>query len=148
VRDSKLRLPKPTTSTHPVDVGHRTEAAIVYALIRRGYRVLLPAGVNQRYDLGLDLDGVFLRAQCKTGRYRNGAIEFATRSTRANTVKCVSKGYRGEVEVFLVHCPEFDAVYCVPIAEAPACGMSLRVDPSRNGQSDRVNWARDYELPG
>jgi hypothetical protein len=36
--------------------------------VRRGYSVLLPFGVNQRYDLVLDLDGRFVRAQCKTGR--------------------------------------------------------------------------------
>ena len=65
--DSKLRLPKPKLTNHPVDVGHRTEAAILSELVRRGYAVLLPFGVNQRYDLVLDLEGRFVRAQCKTG---------------------------------------------------------------------------------
>ena len=42
-------------SVHPVDVGLRTEAAVVAELLRRGVRVLQPRGVNQRYDLVLDL---------------------------------------------------------------------------------------------
>jgi len=51
VPDSKLRLPKPKFSNHPVDVGFRTEAAILSELGRRGHSILVPWGVNQRYDL-------------------------------------------------------------------------------------------------
>jgi PD-(D/E)XK endonuclease len=42
--------------------------------------VLLPFGVNQRYDLVLDLDGHLVKAQCKTGRLRKGVVSFSTRS--------------------------------------------------------------------
>jgi hypothetical protein len=78
VSDSKLRLPKPKLTNHPVDVGQRTEAAILSELVRRGYSVLLPFGVNQRYDLVLELGERLLRVQCKTGRRRGGSIEFST----------------------------------------------------------------------
>jgi hypothetical protein len=78
VNDSKLRLPKPKLTNHPVDIGLRTEAAIGSELTRRGYAVLVPWGVNQRYDLVLDLGGEFLRAQCKTGRLSDGAVGFYT----------------------------------------------------------------------
>jgi hypothetical protein len=40
------------SSGHPVDSGQRTEAIVLAALARRGYRVLTPFGTNQRYDLG------------------------------------------------------------------------------------------------
>jgi hypothetical protein len=43
----------PEPSKHPVDVGLRSEAAILSELVRRGYSVLLPFGVNQRYDHGI-----------------------------------------------------------------------------------------------
>jgi PD-(D/E)XK endonuclease len=72
VSDSKLRLTAAALSDHPVDVGQRTEARILAYLVAHGYGVLLPFGVNQRYDLVLDLNGRFVRAQCKTGRYRKG----------------------------------------------------------------------------
>jgi hypothetical protein len=52
-------LPKPELTKHPVDIGHRAEAAILVELVKRGYRVLLPFGVNQRYDLVLDCGGQF-----------------------------------------------------------------------------------------
>ena len=63
---------EPNLSNHPVDMGQRTEGAILSELVRRGYKVLVPFGVNQRYDLVIDAGDRFLRVQCKTGRLRNG----------------------------------------------------------------------------
>jgi hypothetical protein len=141
------RLKPPEPSSHPVDVGLRTEAAILAELARRGYRVLVPWGTNQRYDLVLEVDDRFLRVQCKTGRLRNGVIRFATRSTRSNTQGTYSRGYSGEAELFLVYCSELDQIYAVPVDEAAEEGW-LRVDPARNGQEQGIRWASDYELPG
>jgi hypothetical protein len=148
VSDSKLRLAKPKLTNHPVDVGQRTEGAILSELVRRGYSVLLPFGVNQRYDLALDLGERLLRVQCKTGRRRGGTIEFSTVSVRSNTAGWFSKDYAGEADLFLVYWPESGRIYAVPVEEAPrGSHMSLRVDPPRNGQKLRVNFASDYELP-
>jgi hypothetical protein len=141
-------LQPPSPSSHPVDVGLRTEAAILGELVRRGYQVLVPFGTNQRYDLVLDINGEFVRAQCKKGRLRSGAIRFAARSTRVNTQHIFFRGYRGEIEIFLVYCPEIDQIYAVPVDEASTCETYLRVDPAQNGQTKGIRWARDYELPG
>jgi hypothetical protein len=43
-------LSPPTPSNHPVDIGLRSEAAVLAELVERGYQVLLPFGVNQRFD--------------------------------------------------------------------------------------------------
>ena len=83
-------LPPPVLTSHPVDVGHRTEAAILAELVRRGYRILVPFGVNQRYDLVIETDEGFLRVQCKTGRLRDGVIQFNALSIQSNT-----RGTRG-----------------------------------------------------
>ena len=50
--------------------------------------------------------------------------------------------------MFLVYCPALDRVYLVPVDEAPRTRMYLRTDATRNSQTQRVNWAADYELPG
>jgi PD-(D/E)XK endonuclease len=148
VSGSKLRLPKPKLTNHPVNIGQRTEAAILAELVRRGYSVLLPFGTNQRYDLVLDLGGEFVRAQCKTGRLRGGSIEFTPRSVRANRTGVFSRSYRGEVEIFLVHCPKLNRIYAVPVEETPRSSMTLRLKPARNGQARRTHPAEKYELPG
>jgi hypothetical protein len=145
---SNSAVPKPPKSSHPVDVGLRTEAAILAELVRRGYHVLVPFGTNQRYDLVLDLNGEFIRAQCKKGRLRNGVIRFGARSTRLNSRGVFSRGYVGEVEIFLVQCPETNRIYAVPVEDVPPTEGWLRVRPTRNGQKEHVRWARDYELPG
>jgi hypothetical protein len=150
VMDANVEQPTPPAgqSPHPVDIGLRTEAAILAELVRRGYAVLLPFGINQRYDLVLDIDREFVRAQCKTGRLRNGVVVFSTRSVRTNTHQTFFRDYTTEeVELFLVHCPETGAIYAVPVADAPAGHGYLRVDPAKNGQRERIRWARDYELP-
>jgi PD-(D/E)XK endonuclease len=141
-------LTKPVLTSHPVDVGQRTEAAICFQLVSRGYRVLLPFGVNQRYDLVLESEeGQFLRAQCKTGRLRDGVIQFKAASIQSNTRRTQIRNYAGEVDLFIVFCPENEKVYVVPIQEVPNSCMNLRVDPPRRRQHKRVRWACDYELP-
>ena len=132
---------------HPVDVGLRTEAAILGRLVKVGYRVLVPFGVNQRYDLVIDVDGQFVRAQCKTGRMRNGVIIFNTRSVRTNTRCTIFREYQGEADVFLVYCGATDGIYLVSVRPKMPSQMYLRVDPTRNGQLDGIHWAQDYELP-
>jgi len=140
-------LPAPTPSTHPVDVGIRTEATIVAELLKRGYQILVPHSQNQRYDLVLDVDGVFMRVQCKTGRLRNGCVEFSAQSIRVNTKRTVRRDYRDQVEVFMVHCPETGGIYAIPVEEATRTNCTLRIEPTANCQDKGIRWARDYELP-
>ncbi len=146
--DSKLRLAKPELSSHPVDVGFRTEAAILSELGRRGYSVLVPWSVNQRYDLVIDLEGKFIRAQCKTGRLRDGTIVFNTISVQCNMRRVSSRDYKDDVDVFLVYCPERAGdVYCVPVEATGSSHTRLRVEPTLNGQAHGIRWADDYKLP-
>ena len=140
-------LAKPILTDHPVDIGHRSEAAILAQLVSRGYRVLLPFGVNQRYDLVLESDGRFLKVQCKTGRLRNGAIRFRSISVQSNMSGSRVRSYAGEVDFFAVYCPENRRVYLVPVDEMSPNTNYLRIEPTRNNQSKHVRWARDYELP-
>ena len=140
-------LGEPDLTDHPVDVGHRSEAAILAELVKRGYRILLPFGVNQRYDLVLDCDGRLLKVQVKTGRLRDGVIRFSAVSTQSNTNGTRRRHYTGEVDLFIVYCPDNKRVYVIPAREVPRSGMYLRVDPPRNKQTKCVRWARQYELP-
>ena len=134
-------------SDHHVEVGQRTEAVVIAELVKRGYRVLLPFGVNHRYDLVIDGDDKFVRAQIKTGRLRNGAIVFSTKSCQSNTRRTVTRDYAGEAEIFLVYCPQTGQTYAVPVADAPKGYMYLRKGPTRNNQARRIHWAADYALP-
>ena len=86
-----MKLPPPNESSHPVDVGLRTEAHITGELVRRGYSVLLPFGVNQRYDLVLDQGDRFVRVQCKTAGYGVALCSGAQRALGATRVRFCSE---------------------------------------------------------
>jgi PD-(D/E)XK endonuclease len=139
--------PPPPQNGHPVDVGTRTEAVVLAELVSRGYRVLLPFGHNQRYDFVLEIDGSFLRVQCKTGRLRDGCVIFKAQSVRSNTRETVLRDYKDDVELFIVSCLETGGIYAIPIEDATRTQGTLRIDPTANRQNKRVRWARDYELP-
>jgi hypothetical protein len=139
-------LPVPSPSSHPVDVGHRSETAILAAFVERGFEVLLPWGINRRYDMVLDLGDRFARVQCKTGRLKNGAVEFSARSIRSNTITTLARNYVGEVDFFAVYCPANRAVYVVPCDDTTLNNVYLRVEPTTNNQSKRIRWAASYEL--
>jgi PD-(D/E)XK endonuclease len=109
--------------------------------------VLTPCGFNHRYDLVLDVDGEFVRVQCKTGRLRRGAVHFNSESVRSNSTTAIRRPYDGEADIFLVHCPDTDEIYAVPVADAPRRSVTLRVDPTANSQAKGVRWASDYVLP-
>ncbi len=88
-----------------------------------------------------------MRAQCKTGRLRDGRVLFNTHSVRSNTRGSERRGYLGEVDVFIVYCPDLDRVYVIPVGDVPLSEGSLRVEAPANGQTKGIRWAADYELP-
>jgi len=57
------------------------------------------------------------------------------------------RSYVGEVDVFIVYCPDLDRIYAIPVDDVPLSEGSLRVEPTANGQKKGIRWAADYELP-
>jgi PD-(D/E)XK endonuclease len=132
---------------HPKDVGDRSTLAIMLALRERGYGVYVPFGENTRSDLIIETESTVLRVQCKTGRLRNGSVEFATCSSyRHHRTPKPKRSYVGEVDVFAVYCRDLGTVYLVPISGLPANQAMLRVDPPRNNQVRRIRLATAYEI--
>jgi hypothetical protein len=53
-----------------------------------------------------------------------------------------------EADVFIVHWPETDRIYAVPVgASGVLRTASLRVTAPANNQSTGIRWAADHELP-
>ena len=134
---------------HPKAIGDRSQLAVMLALDDAGYAVFVPYGENTRFDLVID-DGIRLgRVQCKTGRLQSGAVRFRACSSYAHhpNPKILKRDYLDEIDYFGVYCPETHGVYLVPIDCAQVRReCALRVDPSRNGQRERIRMAADYEI--
>ena len=133
-------------SKHPVDVGQRSETAILAAFVDRGFEVWLPWGTNHRSDMLLGLGERVLRIQCKTGQLRNGAVVFRPQSVRSNRKQSLTRNYIGEVDYYAVYCPGTTRVYMVPCDETTRSCVALRIRPTANRQAKRVRWAVDYAL--
>jgi hypothetical protein len=134
---------------HPKEIGDESTLAIMHALQLKGYRILLPFGENTRYDLAIEADGRLRRVQCKTGRYRNGAVWFPTCSSYAHhpNPKVTRRSYVGQIDDFAVFCPTLGTVYLIAIEDVPLeKEAALRVEPPRNGQVKRIRLAARYEL--
>jgi ribosomal protein L37AE/L43A len=124
-------------------VGDATEAIVLAHLVRRGEVVLLPFGDNQRYDMVVHKrSGEFERIQCKTAKLKNGVLKFWSCSNNGFTFE--KKTYAGQADVFMVHCPDNDKIYRVPVSEANQKVVSLRVDDPKIN-SPTVRWAAQYE---
>jgi len=134
------------TSYNPKMIGEKSEGMILAALLRAGKVVLQPFGDNQRYDLVVDENGVFVRIQCKTARLLNDGtvLQFETRSTGYDGLH--KRNYRGQIEFFGVYSPDLDKVYLVPVDAVGIGGAHLRLKPPANRQKKGVRYASEFEM--
>jgi len=124
--------------------GEKTEACVLAKLLLRNDVVLIPFGDNQRYDLVIDRGGKFLRVQCKTGRIRNGCLDFNTFSTSGGGPK---RSYIGEIDLFGIYCPDNGKTYLIPIEHCSEKSGRFRIDPPMNNSCiSKVKWASAYEI--
>src|SRR5436190_23415983 len=80
--------------------GNAAEAAVLSALVTRGYNVLVPFGGGHPYDLVVEACGRFVRLQCKAGWSRRGSrgcIIFNSHSTDHGNG---ALPYHGRADVF------------------------------------------------
>lgn len=126
--------------------GAQTEGAVLAALLRAGYTVLMPFGVV-RYDLVIEVaPGDFKRVQCKTAHLNpklQGVLVFKVCSTPPGAPQ---KTYVGDADFFGVYSAELDQAYLVPVEDVADLKnvASLRVEPAANGQSATTRWAEKY----
>jgi hypothetical protein len=126
--------------------GNIAELAIAAAAVRLGIDVYRPVGEGGRYDLIFEIGNRLWRIQCKWAPRQGDVIVVRWYSCRRNGEGLVRRKYRiGEVDAIAAYCPELDRCYFLPF-DAEKSQVLLRVGPSKNNQSEGINWARDYEF--
>ena len=124
--------------------GNEGESAVLAALARGGFRVLIPFGEGHPYDLAIDLGAPgILRVQCKTAWRVGGCLVFNTLSTDHGRGP---QSYVGHAELFGVYFRPTAAVYLLPIDAVAATEGRLRLEPTRNNQKLRIRFAAEYEI--
>ena len=127
-------------------IGEISEAKILADLVSHGYKVSIPFGEDCRYDLVIeDSNGTLKKVQCKTGRFRDGAIVFHSFSVDLKSQ--LAKDYVGQVDYFAVYCFETNLTYLVPMTDdLPLREVSMRVIDSKNNQKSRIRLASQYQI--
>lgn len=113
------------------------------AFATAGFMVSIPFSRFGPYDLLVESPRGFTRVQVKSGRLRNGCVEF----------NCVGTdhgrgpgSYAGRADVFAVHVHATGEDYVVPVDQATKGKMYLRLAPPANNQRLRVRFAGDHRL--
>jgi hypothetical protein len=126
----------------PFKQGNVSESVVLTHYLRAGFIVSAPFGVGASYDFVIDPGSSLFRAQVKTGRLRNGVVEFETRRTRGRRTR--SRYKENEADYFVICCTQLETVYAMKAREGVF--GKLRVRPTGNNQQVLVKWAEDYSF--
>ena len=124
--------------------GAIAETAIVLAAVRAGIRVLRPVAEGGRYDLVFEIEGQFLRVQCKLAARKGNVVVIRARTCRrARGGQLVHSKYSpDEIDVVAGYCAENDTSYLIPVALIPSGGdIQLRLTEAKNNQRVGLDWA-------
>jgi prevent-host-death family protein len=130
--------------------GNVAELKIQAEIASLGIPVMRPVTEHERYDLVIELANRFLRLQCKSAPLHGDVIHVRNESTRRGPNGFVRRPYTaGEVDAIAAYCSELDRTYLLPIdLLGTSRQITLRLNPTRNGQRACLNWAAEYELAG
>ncbi|MCW3068818.1 MAG: hypothetical protein JWL67_1443 [Solirubrobacterales bacterium] len=133
----------------PSQKGAVAEAAITTAAMELGLTVLRPLCEGRRYDLVIDLEPQLLRVQCKLAQRLAGVLSVRVATSRYTPRGYVRTSYTAdEIDAVGAYSPELQRCFLLPIDEvAGRRAVHLRLEPTRNNQSERIKWARNYEFP-
>lgn len=127
--------------------GNITEVEVMLEFLKLGYNVLVPYGDCERYDFVVDIKNHFYKIQVKTSKEEDeGAkISFNTASTHYSNGKCIHDSYTLEEIDFFATTYKGKA-YLIPVQDCGPRTKSLRFLEPKNGHTQRISWAKDYEL--
>ena len=130
--------------------GNVAELKILAEIAGLGIPVMRPVTEHERYDLVIELQGRFLRLQCKSAPLYRDVICIRVESTRRGPDGFVRRAYTAdEIEAIAAYCPSLDRCYLVPMRDLDhSRQVTLRISPTKNGQRACLNWAAEYELAG
>jgi len=127
---------------NPKAVGELSEISTLQRLIVLGWSPSVPFGNNQRYDVVVERDDKLYKCQVKTGRIKNGVVQAkAVSMAGGKTIR----SYQGEIDVFLVWCPDNSKLYWVPIEHSNKKNIYLRLTPAKI-KNELALKAQDFEV--
>lgn len=114
-------------------------------LFSKGWLPLIPLTEHSEFDLAAYNNGKFLRIQVKYRTLTKGKIELLFKSSWADkNGNHLVKTNKSEVDLICIYCPDTEKCYYVDLKKYNS-GISLRLDPTKNGQKKSIHYLKDFE---
>ena len=112
---------------------------------------LMPVQSSSKYDVVADINGKFIRIQCKHSTWctdtkePNSAFYFATCRMTINTKEVIRYTYsKNDIDYFYTWFEGHG--YLIPIEEATGKSFRFRYEYPNSGQKRLIHLASDYEI--
>lgn len=131
--------------------GTLTELNCILDLTKLGIRTLTPIDEASKYDIVADLEGKFIRIQCKTSSWATDttipetAFQIYTCCQTTNTKQTTRHKYtKSDIDYFYTN---FQGQgYLISIEEASGLTFRLRYEYPSSGQKAGIHIANDYKI--
>jgi len=110
-------------------------------LIEDEWRVLIPVGENNRYDLVAERDGKFIRIQVKYITPKDGALDVNCRSSNNWSVLHYTPE---EIDVIAAFNSDSKSIYYIPVSKINHSSFKLRINSAKNNQKTKIHFADDF----
>jgi hypothetical protein len=125
------------------------EAAVVTALLKRGFKVLKPIGDRLPYDLALDVNGKLLKIQVKSAWYYDGSYTVDSRRTKTNRRRMLRSRYEDkDFDFAILYIDRLNTFYVMPISvfSAYKSGISLVESEKRQRKPQSAIYKERWDL--
>jgi hypothetical protein len=131
--------------------GLLTELRCIEDITTLGYQCLRPLNDSSKYDVVVDINGKFIRIQCKTAKWstdtieEHTAFEIATYAMTTNTQRNTRHKYSAdEIDYFYTW---FNGQgYLVSIQEATGSTFRWRYEYPKSNQKQGIHIADNYKI--
>ncbi len=122
------------------------EAQVLAKFESLGIPVSIPFGDNLPYDMIIDVKGKLYKVQVKTSiKNTEDKIEFGIKKSRINTQQNYITYYNeDEVDFYALYSINRQEFYLVPFEEASKSVITIRYNPPKNKQINKVKMNYDY----
>lgn len=106
------------------------ESAVTTELLRKGFRVLRPAGDRLAYDLGVDLQGKLLHLQVKSSWYnvKDKCYIVDARRTKTNRRIMLRQRYGADdFDFAIIYLAELGIFYIMPVSVFTSYGSTVTI---------------------
>ena len=119
---------------------------MVLEFLKQGILLSKPLVQSSRYDFIADINNKLYKIQVKTGSFKENAyLEFATSTSHTNTQGTLNISYTSNDVDFFATIYE-NQCYLIPFDLCGKRAQRIRFIPTKNGQTKRVLFAKDFKL--